>query len=311
MIDIVIVNWNGGTLIQDCIRSLQELKKILNCFNVIVVDNASHDGSLQFLSSQKDISFIQNSKNEGFGRACNQGAKQGKSEFILFLNPDTQVNYDIFSPLLAYMQQVNNSNVGLCGVKLVDENGLVARSCARFPSLLSAIVHSLGLDRMAKFQSSGIHMVEWDHLYSREVDHVIGAFYLIRRKLFDNLHGFDESFFVYYEDLDLSRRVTNAGYSINYLSEISAKHIGGGTTEKAKALRTFLTMRSRLVYAQKHFKALQFMFYLPFALVCEPLIRILTSVLTQRLRFLEEYRAFSLLWSWAIFHRKNPRWMPK
>jgi GT2 family glycosyltransferase len=130
------------------------------------------------------------------------------------------------------MKQSENADVGICGIQLQDDSGHIARSCARFPSLRIFAMQALGLNTLPWFRSWGMHMLEWDHGKTREVDHVIGAFYLMRRALFESLGGFDERFFVYLEDLDFSLRARKAGWSSVYLATTQAFHAGGGVSNQ-------------------------------------------------------------------------------
>ena len=115
--------------------------------------------------------------NLGFGRACNLGAAVFERRYILFLNPDALLYQGVLSNCLEFMNDPLNSQVGICGVQLLDEAGQVSRSCARFPSAWSYLAHSLSIDRV--FPQLGSRMSEWAHTDSRYVDHVIGAFYLV------------------------------------------------------------------------------------------------------------------------------------
>jgi hypothetical protein len=113
------------------------------------------------------------------------------------------------------------------------------------------LAHCVGIDRLVP--SSGYVMSDWAHDETRLVDHVIGAFYLIRRDVFERLGGFDERFFVYLEDLDLSQRVRAAGGKCMYAADAIAHHVGGGTTQSIKSTRLFYSVRSRLQFSSKHF----------------------------------------------------------
>ena len=142
------------------------------------------------------------------------------------------------------------------------------------------------------------HLEEWNHNETKQIDHVIGAFYLIKREIFNSINGFDERYFVYFEDLDLSKRVHDSGYRTIYLSEIQAYHKGGGTSEQVKALRFFYSTRSSLIYSFKHlgiFKSIIFMFFVYFI---EPFTRTAFLVLKRSSfsEFLEQYKGFGLLY---------------
>jgi GT2 family glycosyltransferase len=138
---------------------------------------------------------------------------------------------------------------------------------------MSFAAQALGLNKLPTLRPWGHRMEDWDHLSTRQVDHVIGAFYLIRRSAFELLKGFDERFFVYFEDLDLSLRAHLAGLQSIYLASAQAFHAGGGTSRQIKALRLFYSLRSRLQYAFKHFSPLQCWLLVGLTLFPEPVSR--------------------------------------
>lgn len=220
---------------------------------VVVVDNGSSDGSVDEVEDCDDVTVIRAAENLGFAAACNRGAQEAGAPYLLFLNPDTGVELESFSVPLALMERPENAKVGICGIQLVDERGVVSRTCARFPTLSRFLVLAVGLDKAPGFTGSGIRMVEWNHGESRPVDQVIGAFFLIRREVYEECGGFDERFFVYFEEVDLSRRARDAGWQSWYLVDARAFHAGGGTSRQVKATRLFYSLRSRLLYGFKHF----------------------------------------------------------
>ncbi len=180
---------------------------------------------------------------------------------------------------------------------MLDEAGHVSRSCARFPTVVSLAAHAVGLTRF--ISGLGHLMAEWDHGQTRQVDHVIGAFFLVRRELFVSLDGFDERFFVYLEDLDFSYRAHKAGWSSVYLAEVKAFHAGGGTSRQVKAQRLFYSLRSRLLYAVKHFSRLGAVSIFLATLLVEPVSRSLSAVLHCSWTNLKEtWVAYALLWRW-------------
>lgn len=276
-IDIVIVNWNSGSLLSDCIKSIESF--VHANVSIIVVDNASTDNSLDSIKSKSiPMEIIRNHKNIGFAAACNQGAAVGSGEFILFLNPDTRLQSNSLVAPLTFMSARENSNVGICGIQLIDDTGHVAKSCSRFPSCTSFFFQATGLSRLPCFQSQAQNMSDWDHSSSREVDQIIGAFFFVRRKLFECLQGFDERFFVYFEEVDFSLRAKRSGWQSYYMTEAQAIHIGGGTSHKVKAKRLFYSLRSRLLYGFKHFSWIKSFVLLAITLFIEPISRVLFSL---------------------------------
>lgn len=133
---------------------------------------------------------------------------------------------------------------------------------------------AFGLNRLPGLRHLNMHLTDWSHTETRTVDHVIGAFYLLRRSLFNSLRGFDEHFFVYLEDLDLSLRIRQEGYSCIYLTDAQAFHSGGGTSSQVKARRLFYSLRSRLIYGYKHFPRTSAWALLFITLVIEPVSRL-------------------------------------
>ncbi|WP_454757273.1 glycosyltransferase family 2 protein [Cupriavidus campinensis] len=279
-IDIVIVNWSSGTQLLEAMLSLQEHADG-HVASVAIVDNASVDNSLELVAERKDwvfpIHFVRNTENRGFGAACNQGARMGSAEMVLFLNPDTRLFENSLSLPLEYMQRRENADVHVTGIQLIDETGHIQRACARFPSLGMFSAAAVGLDRLPWLRDCRHHMSDWDHASTREVDHVIGAFYLIRRSVFESIGGFDERFFVYLEDLDLSLRVHQSGGRIMFLAEAQAFHAGGGTSRQIKATRLFYSLRSRLLYGFKHYSRAAAWALLAVTVVVEPLTRTVFS----------------------------------
>jgi GT2 family glycosyltransferase len=197
---------------------------------------------------------MRNDVNRGFAAACNQGASGSEADYLLFLNPDTRLHPESLCRPIRFMESPNRRRVGICGVKLIDEGGGMAASCARFPSLAVYISQMLNLSRLfpKRFPS---HFITSDELTeSREVDQIIGAFFLIRKDMFVELNGFDERFFVYYEETDLSLRAKRVGYTSYYLADTMATHIGRVSSRQASTRTLFYSLSSRIKYTRKHFR---------------------------------------------------------
>jgi hypothetical protein len=248
-VDIVIVNWNAGALLGVCLDAIAASDPPLNA-QVIVVDNASTDGSAR--NSERvplALTLIANDSNRGFAAACNQGAAMGHAAAILFLNPDVRVDRDTIARALDHL--ATHTAAGIVGVRLLDRDGNTSRSCARRPSIPAMLLRTLFLDRIVPQWVPPHFMREWDHLDTRAVDQVMGAFLMIRRDLFERGGGFDERFFVYYEDLDLCLRAIDRGHSVVHLAGATASHEGGGTTSSVKDRRLCYEMTSRVLFMHK------------------------------------------------------------
>ena len=296
MIDVVIVNWNAGVQLKECINSVVEHGDA-QVSRIIVVDNGSTDGSADAIAGLPRVEIIRAGKNLGFGAACNIGAKRGRSPYILFLNPDTRIEANSISVPLAFMEKAGNSKVGICGIQLVDEQGQISRSCAHAPSLSRLVSSSIGLNKVPCLKHTGMAMDTWDHRDTQQVDQVIGAFYFIRRSLFEECEGFDERFFVYFEEVDVARRAREIGWSSWYLVEAKAFHAGGGTSQQVKAHRLFYSLRSRLLYAFKHFPGWQAYLLVVVTFVLEPLTRSAWCLIRGDIAGVKHtWSAFRMLW---------------
>jgi len=260
-VSVIIVNWNAGSQLADCVISIAQYHHGL-VSSVIIIDNASTDDSLAQVETLPNLPFqlqiVRNHDNRGFGAACNQGAALASSAYLLFLNPDTRLFEDSLTKPIDFMQQPSNSGIGICGIRLIDEEGITSTSAARFPTLRVMAGKILGLTKLFPSVFPAHLMTSSDLRENSSVDQVIGAFFLIRKNVFDRCGGFDERFFVYFEEVDLSLRAKQLGYSSYFLSEVSAFHKGGGCSERVKAARLFYSLRSRILYAQKHYSWMEF-----------------------------------------------------
>jgi len=255
-LDIIIVNWNTGTLLRDCLNSIiQARAESFRIERIVVVDNSSGDGSADGLEglSQLPISVLRNDANRGFAAACNQGAVGTHADYLLLLNPDTCLFADCLSRPLEFLECSENSKFGICGVRHVDDSGAFSTSCARFPTLRIFLGEMTGLNHFFPKWFPPHLMLESECGESREVDQIIGAFFLVRRSLFEALNGFDSRFFVYFEEVDFSLRARQAGFRSFYLASVTTYHKGGGSSQKAKASRLCYSLRSRLLYGFKHY----------------------------------------------------------
>jgi GT2 family glycosyltransferase len=294
-VSIVIVNWNSGELLRHCLDSVRRSDAVGSGMQpqIVVVDNGSSDDSLGACNDFEPVSAIRNGSNLGFGHACNIGASAASGEVLLFLNPDCEVRPGSIERCLA---ELRSDDVGVCGVALVDERGVIARSCHRFPRFPNFAYRILGLHLLPCRFGDGA-MADWDHSQDADVDHVIGAFYAIRRDLFERLGGFDERFFVYLEDLDLSLRVHQAGYRIRFLAAPASFHVGGGVSRSIKAQRLFYATRSRILYAYKHFPRWQARLHLGLTLCLEPFTRAMLALARGSHSALQETcTGFAMVW---------------
>jgi hypothetical protein len=299
-LDIIIVNWNAGDQLRNCLRTISDACRDtdIRLGQVCVVDNGSTDGSSDnIVSWGLPLTLVRNVRNQGFAAACNQGAKGSCSEFLLFLNPDTRLMPDSLIGPLSMLADPVHRRTGIAGIQLLDDMGNISRSCARFPAPSLFFYKMIGLDRFFPDRCFSHIMTDWDHRQTRIVDHVIGAFYLVRNKVFQELGGFDSRFFVYLEDLDFSLRAFQRGWQTCYFSEFKAYHKGGGSSEAVKDIRLFYALRSLMLYGFKHFLWIKALLLVLGVLFLEPNARLGNGVLIKspgQLR--DSLKAYAMLW---------------
>lgn len=302
-LDIIIVNWNGGPGIRRCLDSI--IAENLNGFRlqrVVVVDNGSSDESMCGLDKLRlPLCIISNPSNAGFAAACNQGAQGSEADYLLFLNPDTELFRESLLRPVCFLDDTKNKDVAIVGIQLVDERGEVSRTCARFPHPRDFYSKMTGVDRVLPGRAHSHKMVEWDHGTDLEVDQVIGAFFLVRRNVFEELRGFDERFFVYFEEVDFSRRAYEAGWRSMYLASVQAYHKGGALSEQQKGTRLFYSLRSRILYSFKHYGKVPAALLTIATLVVEPVARIVNSAMPKSWSDTRDVVvAYTLLWRHLI-----------
>ncbi|MFC0282884.1 glycosyltransferase family 2 protein [Camelimonas abortus] len=280
-LDVVIVNWNAGALLGECLDALAA-STIAAALHVIVVDNASRDGSWAACVARRDlrVSLIRNPDNRGFGAACNQGAAAGDAPYLLFLNPDTRVFPDTLEAALAFARRpFGGAPPGAVGVIHVDDRGEAQRTCASQPTAGRLLGRALALDRIAPRLAPPLFMTGWDHLDTRAVAQVMGAFLLMERALFERLGGFDARYFVYYEDMDLCLRVAAAGRPVVHFAGARTWHKTQGTTAQVRDRRLFYFWRSEMTFAARHFGAATAWLLLPAYMFVQTPLRVLQAAL--------------------------------
>jgi N-acetylglucosaminyl-diphospho-decaprenol L-rhamnosyltransferase len=220
---------------------------------VAVVDNASSDGSLESLQDLPvPLEIIRNSDNIGFAAACNQGAAHSAADYLLFLNPDTRLFPDTLAVVTAFMDSERADGIGICGVQIVDEDGGLAISCSRFPTPRVLFGKITGLHALFPMLLPSHHLTSAEMRESRVVDQVIGAFYFVRRELYTELGGFDERYFIYFEEVDFALRARGQGAGSYFLKEARAFHAGNVSTDQVRDIRLYHSLRSRVLFADRH-----------------------------------------------------------
>lgn len=303
-LSVIVVNWNAGQRLVNCINSVLKSAFDHGNLEIFVVDNNSFDHSIELIENISTIlKVIRNNKNCGFGKACNKGLKESCSEYTLILNPDVILMPDTLIKCVNFLDL--NKDIDVLGVKNFDLNGRIAKSCARFPDTLHFIYDMIGLSKLFPrlFRPATI-MHDWDHSTSRFVDHVVGAFMLIRFSRLEITGFFDERFFMYLEDLDLSKRIINSGGKIFYNSEISIIHEGGGISVNVPTKRLFYSLQSRIIYCKKYKKEFSISLILFFSVLIEPVIRILSLIISLRFKGVKHtLGAYYFYYRWLLLKR--------
>lgn len=254
-LSVVIVNYNVKYFLEQCLISVYKALEG-NSAEVIVVDNHSADGSVEMVRKRfPAVNCIANSTNFGFSKANNQAIRISKGEYVLLLNPDTVVEEDTFSKCLNYMDQ--HPDVGGLGVKMIDGKGLFLPESKRgLPTPEVALYKMAGLNKLfPKSRRFGkYHLGYIGENETADVDVLAGAFMLMRKTVLDEVGLLDETFFMYGEDVDLSYRITKAGYRNIYFPETSIIHYKGESTKKMSVNYVFIFYRAMVIFAQKHYR---------------------------------------------------------
>ncbi len=274
-VDVVVINWNSGVLTKKAIYPyLSDQSNHISC-SVVVVDNASTDGSTALLKTLP-LKLITNTINVGFGRACNQAVQHSSADYILLLNPDTKSTITVLEKLVDFLEK--NPVYAITGPQQLDEDGQVVKSCGRFSSFKTAVYELLGLSKIFPnhFIPAPI-MTDFDHLSSRRVDQVMGSYMLIKKSAIDITGFMDDDYFMYAEDRDLSKRMADNGFKSYYNADCNIVHSGGASGDRIAALRLFYSMSARSIYWKKHLSTLEYTMLVLLSVVAEPPLRILST----------------------------------
>ena len=252
-LSIVIVNYNVKNLLKKCLKSIFKYQKYIE-FEVIVVDNSSKDYSQQMLKRDfPQVQLIENKRNLGFSRACNQGIKESQGRYILLLNPDTELTPGGFKKMINFMD--SKPEVGICGPKMIDQKGNIQFSCRSFPSYLTAISSGQSiLNRLFPHNplSRKYLLKDQDRNQRMEVDWVSGSCLLTKRGVFEKIGLLDERFFMYVEDVDFCFRAKQAGFSVHYFPNSVVIHHIGKSTRRKKTKMLVEHHRSMYLFYKKH-----------------------------------------------------------
>lgn len=245
-VSVVVVNYNVRYFLEQCLLSVEKALRDIDG-EIIVIDNVSEDDSCEMVKKRfPTITLIENKENVGFSKANNQGVEIAKGEYILVLNPDTVVGENLFQEVLPFAQE--RKDLGAIGVRMIDGTGSFLPESKRG---LPTPKRSIG--RMFGFSNTGYYSNYLTKDGIGKIEVLVGAFMLMRKERYLEVGGFDEDYFMYGEDIDLSYKLTIAGYTNYYYGESTVIHYKGESTRKdVKYLRHFYGAMN--IFYKKHFK---------------------------------------------------------
>ena len=252
----IIVNYNSSNPLQNCLDSVFKTVQGIN-FEVIVIDNSEHDPGMQSLkSSFSKVKYIFNHCNVGFSKANNQAAKIAQGDALFFVNPDNILSDQAINSMQSYF--CSHSEAGALGPKVLNPDGSLQYSCRRYPTLWTGLFNRYSiLSRLFPKNpfTSEYLMLDFDHNETLPVDWLSGCCLMVRKKVFEEIGGFDENYFLFNEDVDLCRMINETGKTVIYFPEAMVNHqvstSNNKTSLKVIAKRHFGMMH----YFKKHHRA--------------------------------------------------------
>lgn len=255
ILSIIIVNYNTKYLLKKTIESVYSSNPKID-FEIIVVDNASSDGSRELIKQEfKDVILIENPQNYGFSKGNNLGIKKAKGKYILLLNSDTEVLDSTVDKCINFMERSKNANIGILGCKVLLPNRKLDIACRRgFPTPLNSFFKFVGFAKLFPKSKlfNGYNLTYLDENVSCDVDCVVGAFMLIRREVIEDIGLLDEDYFMFGEDVDYCYRSKQKGWRVYYYADASIIHKKGGSGRKnPKVIKAFY--ESMWIFYKKHY----------------------------------------------------------
>lgn len=253
-LSIVIVNYNVKYFLEQCLFSVRTAMKGIHS-EIFVVDNSSVDGSCQMIKEKfREVNLIENEENRGFSRANNQAIRMAEGEYILILNPDTVIEEETLAKCIEFMDE--HPEAGGLGVKMIDGKGsFLPESKRALPTPLVAFFKIFGFSRLFPRSKlfSRYHLGNLDPEKTHEIEILPGAFMFLRKKALDAIGLFDEDFFLYGEDIDLSYRLQLGGYKNYYYPHTTIIHYKGESTKKGSLNYVVQFYKAMIIFASKHF----------------------------------------------------------
>lgn len=230
-IAVVIVSWNVKDLVTKNLESLRKTTGAVNA-RIIVVDNASTDGTAEMLREAQDVVLIANSSNVGFARACNQGIERGNARHVLLLNPDMHVSPDALAKTVEYLD--SHPSVGVLGAKLLHEDGTTLKSVRRFPDVWSQLAILLKLPHVFSQVTSKYLYSDFDYTREQDAPTVRGSYFAISHTALEKVGKLDERYFIWFEEVDYCAETIKAGLHVRFVPSIIAHDLVGKSFAKQR-----------------------------------------------------------------------------
>lgn len=252
LVSVILVTYRNEATIQACLASLFQHATVP--LEAVVVDNSPDQATWARLQACRvhwpaEVTLLRPDRNLGFGAGCNLGVLHARGEFLLFLNPDTILSTNILQTFLDWWR--SHPRAGLLGPQVCDAQGRTERTCRNLPTVGGMLLDATGLDRVF-----GVYrLLHFAHDHPRQVPQLIGACLFTSRHRFQTMAGFDERFFVYYEEVDLCKRMAEAGLEIWFLPQARIVHAAGTSCESESSAAAMVAQlrNSRMCYFKKHF----------------------------------------------------------
>lgn len=258
-LSVIIVSWQVKDLLLQTIAALYNTEQNVD-FEVIVIDNASNDGSVEAVKKYyPKVKILANKENFGFARACWQGVELASTDYFLFLNDDTKVLDNSLS--IIYQTLKKNKNYGVVGGMILNPDNTIQQSVRRFPKVSDFFILLLKLEHLYPSLLNKYLYKSFNYHEAAQVDQVMGAFFITSRQVWNKLNGFDKNFFIWFEEVDFCLRVKQLGLLVYYEPTAKIIHYRSSSFKQLLALpEQILFNRSMFYYIKKHFSKINFYF---------------------------------------------------
>ena len=296
-VSIIIVTYNTREMTFNCIESIFEYTKDIS-FEIILVDNASTDGSYEFFKADSRIKYIYNPQNLGFGQANNIGAKYANGNYLFLLNSDTLLKNNAIKLFFDFMNKSENNKIACCGCMLRNKSGEIIHSYGDVHTLWNTFDEFIIYPIMKKLKlrqdlAKYCGTIDEDDKYLI-VGYITGADIFMRKEIYNKLGLFDSQFFMYYEDADMQQRYNMAGYCSVIINGPQIIHLVSASNKKSKLQKIIVVLKSLFIYLKKYtpkyvyiyYRFIFKFFYLSFFIMKSPFI---SDSLKAKLKFIKDF----------------------